>query len=232
MESLKELRKICQVKSAPEHISMRFWRTFSIYFTKIFIIFGITPNIINWAGFALGLAGGILFLKQKFLIGSILYIFVYIFDDVDGELARYYKKASKYGWWQDTMVGHLLYPYFFLMLGLGIFFQTENYLYLLLGAIAAIAKMIERSVPEVRGITDNDKLLKTKDASMKKGFLGDVKEWLAHFAKTVFIYPLAVIFASLGNIEYILWIYVPYLTLFALAKVVLTGWRVYIFDKK
>lgn len=232
METIKELRKICQIKSTPEHASMRFWRTFSIYFTKIFILLGITPNIVNWAGFVLGLAGGILFLKQEFLIGSILYIFVYIFDDVDGELARYYKKASKYGGWQDIIIGHLLYPYFFLMLGLGIFFQTNNYLYLLLGAIAAIAKMTERSVPEVRGITDDDKLLETKDKLMRKGFLKELKEWLSHFAKTVFIYPLAVIFAAIGNIEYILWIYVPYLMFFALTKIILTGWRVYIFSKK
>jgi phosphatidylglycerophosphate synthase len=231
METIKKLREICQQKTTPEHISMRFWRIFSIYFTKIFIIFGLKPNAVSVLGFLIGLVGGIFFIRQQFILGSICYVFVYIFDDVDGELARYYKKPSKFGGWLDVLAGHLLYPYFFLTLGLGVFFATNNYWYLFLSAVAAIAKMIERSIPQVKGLTDNEDVLKQKDISMKQNSWRDSKQWLAHFAKTVFIYPIALISSLFDKPEIVLWVFAFYLTFFALSKVILTGWRVYIFDR-
>jgi len=220
MESIKELRKICQEKGYQEHITLRFYRIFSIYITKIFLIFKINPNIVSVLGFLMGIVGGYLYLNNQFLLGSILFLIALILDFVDGEIARYCKLSSKFGAWLDTISAHLLYPYFFFTLGLGIFFQTGIFRYVFLGALAAIVKLIERSVPKIAIGDINHSLLKGQNVS-------SIKMWVGHIGKIMTLYPL-VLFCSLMDWEkWFLWFFAIYLTLFTLGKVFLTGWRIY-----
>jgi len=220
MESIKELRKICQDKGFQEHIALRFHRIFSIYITRVFLILKIRPNVVTILGFLMGITGGYLFLNSYFLQGSVFFLFLLIFDYVDGEIARYRKLSSNFGAWLDTMSVHLLYPYFFFTLGLGIFFQTGIFWYIVLGALAAMAKLIERSMIQPLIKDSNLRFLKNQTIT-------SAKEWVNHIAKISVQCPIIFLCSLVGWEEWFLWFFAIYLTLFTSGKVFLTGWRTY-----
>lgn len=225
MESIKELRKICQNKGHEDHIMLRPYRVFTIYITKIFLVLELKPNFVTILSFLIGIMGGYLFLSGHFLSGSIFFLLFYIFDFIDGEIARYLKSCSRLGAWLDITCGHLLYPYFFFTLGLGIFLQTGIFYYAILGSIAAIAKLIERSVPKPQ-IKTGEQVVVEKDETSTS-----VKTWASRVAKFTVIFP-AILFCSLIKCEiWFLWFYVIYLTFFSLGKIFLTGWRIYSADR-
>ncbi len=223
MESIKQLRQICQ--PADEHPVYKAWRIFSIYFTSIFLRIGFkNPNHITIFSLLLGIAGGLFYIQEQFIIGTILFILARILDDVDGEIARYHKVSSDFGAWFDTLAGHLLYPYFFLTLGLGVFFGTRGFYFFLLGALGAVLKLIERSVPkapksQVPQQQVIPQVISAEDASFK--------EWLSFTTKFSIIYPLALIFSLLYLPQWFLLLSVPYLAIFTLLKIVQRGKRIY-----
>lgn len=223
MESIKNLRKICQEKGYQEHISLRFYRIFSIYITKVFLILKLRPEFVVVLGFLSGIMGGYLYLNSYFLLGSVFFIGFLILDCTDGEVARYRKLTSDFGAWLDATSGHLLYPYFFLTLGIGVFNQTGIFNYALLGFIGGIAKLIERSSLHrlsVKG--DNQQLLKNQG-------IFSIKIWLNHICKFPVLFSLILICSLTGWERNFLWFSAIYLTLFSLGKVFLTGWRLYHF---
>lgn len=226
MESIKELRKICKAEE-PEHITIRFYRIFYIYPTKVCLILGLRPNFVTGLSFLMGIIGGYLYLVQYFLLGSIFFIIFFIFDYVDGAIARYHKSSSEFGAWFDTTCGHLLYPYFFFTLGLGVFFQTGIFWYALLGAICAMAKLIERSIPKV-GLGDKE-LLKNQEilSTSSAPFWHEINLWVSHIAKCPVLFPVIFLCSFWGWETWFLWFFAIYLLLFALVKVFLTGWRIY-----
>lgn len=218
MESIKELRKICQPKAYQYHVSERFYKIFSIYITKIFIILGLRPNSITVLGFLTGIAGGFLYLAQSFFWGSIFFLVFYMLDNVDGEVARYRKLSSMFGVWLDAVAGHLIYPCFFLALGLGVFFKTGIFWHFFLGVVAATAKLVERSVPNVlTGGNENQEKLNSSRFGLK--------DWLGRIGKFSILFPLVIFCSSLGWETWFLWFFAVYLSLFALGKIFLTGRR-------
>ena len=178
------------------------------------------PNFITILGFLSGIVGGYLYLNGYFILGSVLFVIFNIFDNVDGEVARYRKLCSALGGWLDTMAGHLLYPYFFFTLGLGIYFQTGIFLYVILGSIAAMVKLIERSVPQL--------LIQRSSRDLLKGRkVVSIKIWASHIAKNTVLYSIILLCSIVGWEIYFLWFFAIYLIFLALGKVFLTGWRVY-----
>lgn len=59
---------------------------------------------------------GYAFFQKNILLGVCLYFFSYIFDAIDGKLARLKKSQSLYGAWLDTVVDRLVF--FSLIIGL------------------------------------------------------------------------------------------------------------------
>lgn len=221
MKSIKELRKICQDKGYKEHPTMRFYRIFSIYVTKICLILGLKPNFITFLGFLSGIVGGCLYLKGYFISGSILFVIHIFLDYVDGEVARARKLASTFGGWLDSISVHLIYPYFFFTLGLGIFFQSGVFWYAILGAVAAIAKLVERSIPQP--LTENKHSIRL----LKDRGVISIKEWLSHIAKNTVLCPVILLCFILGWEIWFLWFFAIYLIFLAFGKALLIGWRIY-----
>ncbi|MCP6719467.1 MAG: CDP-alcohol phosphatidyltransferase family protein [Patescibacteria group bacterium] len=219
MESIKELRKICQEKGYKEHITIRFYRIFSIYVTKACLILKLKPHFITALSFLAGIIGGYFYLKTQFLLGSFLFFLFYVLDNVDGEVARYLKTSSNFGAWLDIITGHLLYPYLFITLGLGIYLQTKMFQFVILGIMASTSKLVERSVfqPQIK--------TETKDSLDQKQ--NSIKLWASFIGKFPVICTILLIYSLLGWEIYFLYFYAIYLTLFSLGKVVLTGWRIY-----
>jgi len=74
-----------------------------LYKKRIFI----SPNIISVLSFLIALAGSIFLATRWFFIGGILVQASSIIDGMDGELARLFKRASKFGGLLDSLLDRL-----------------------------------------------------------------------------------------------------------------------------
>jgi hypothetical protein len=66
----------------------------------------------------------------------------YIFDGIDGEIARYKKQTSLTGAYFDILVHYIIHPYIFVCIGLGLYRDTSNLSLLLLGVLAGISVIL------------------------------------------------------------------------------------------
>lgn len=57
----------------------------------------LTPNMITTIGFILRLTASYMILYKKYEIGALLYMSGYMFDSMDGRMARKYKESSLFG---------------------------------------------------------------------------------------------------------------------------------------
>ncbi len=60
-------------------------------------ILGLTPNMITTIGFIMRLTSSYMILYKKYEIGAILYMTGYLFDSMDGRMARKYNETSLLG---------------------------------------------------------------------------------------------------------------------------------------
>ncbi|MEW6407226.1 MAG: CDP-alcohol phosphatidyltransferase family protein [Patescibacteria group bacterium] len=131
MPSLSELKIICRKPREKYHNwwAVKFSRHFSIYFTWFFVHTPITPNqltffqiILAWlAVFSL-----IIWQWQGIIPWIILMQLCFIFDLVDGEVARYKKKSSLFGVFLDSFGHVLINPAVYWSLSLFIYQQTTD----------------------------------------------------------------------------------------------------------
>lgn len=103
------LRKVLQ-KSKTEQSAWGwlFTRRISIYVTLLLSHTLVTPNQLTFVWILMGIAAGLLWTIGShlcFMIGAILFQLMYLFDCVDGELARYKNMTSPRGAYLD-FVGH------------------------------------------------------------------------------------------------------------------------------
>jgi len=150
MESIKELRLICQ-ESRDDVLYQRSWfdrnftRRFSIYFTKPFIKLGISANQATAVDFLIGLAAGIFltFANPAFwLIGIALFYLYFVFDCVDGEIARYRKTSSPVGSFLDGGLGLMMWPYILACMTFGISNAVQSNAVFAFGFLAVIGWML------------------------------------------------------------------------------------------
>jgi len=130
VESIKELRKICQSSKVPHdcgHIFYFFkdtiWRYPSIYVTKLFLYTPITANQVTMLMIFLGFLISFLFSFGNYLyslIAAILLEFVFVLDGVDGEIARYRKQSSINGVFLDLVmhIANVAVPFMGITIGL------------------------------------------------------------------------------------------------------------------
>lgn len=113
MESIKELRKICQEqKTIGKNFALAkgylFHRRFSIYLTKFFLIFFpfIKPNFISFLMILASLSGFVFLVVYEggyWPLGIFLFYFGFLLDRVDGEVARYKKSFPLRGVYLDEI---------------------------------------------------------------------------------------------------------------------------------
>jgi len=152
IESIKELRKICQeskygVKNPfwPERI---FYRSISIYFTKTFLKIGISANQATLISFFIGvIIGGSFFAfgnPKYWIAGALMFYLSKIVDRVDGEIARYNNLASVAGEYWDDMCGLCIGPYRMACMTFGIYGLFHAIPVLIFGFIAVTAPLFSR----------------------------------------------------------------------------------------
>ena len=154
--STKELRAICQSSAqnpARESKIGRSSRFFSIYFTRLFLYTGLTSHNITVLSVLIFFIGMSFFILPTFLAHIVGLVFVYlsiIIDCCDGEVARFRKKSGVLGSIYTEPVSHdIQYGLMLLPVGIGVFLVTNNPVYIILGAVAGIAKLLYRGL-EIR----------------------------------------------------------------------------------
>jgi phosphatidylglycerophosphate synthase len=140
--SLRELRAIAQPRAYSLGPLDGMYRAFSIYFSVPLARWGATPNGITVAWIVLGLVGAAMLVPPVWwlrILGALILNFSYLLDFVDGEVARLNDRRSKVGGYID-LVGHgLIKTALPLATGMAAALTAGQPLFVLAGALAAIA---------------------------------------------------------------------------------------------
>src|SRR3989344_9075056 len=145
----KNLKKICQEGSLGgdklrntnvENYPNWLMRKFSIMFTKFFVKTNITANQVSALSIISGIISAFLFMKGTygyFLLASLFLFLWFVLDHSDGEVARYKKQKSNLGYFLDKMMHSIIHPLVFLGIGFGLYNNSENLSWLILGIISS-----------------------------------------------------------------------------------------------
>ena len=122
MPSISELRIICQsnIKGKDIWSWFQIQRRFSIYFTKLFITFGVSANQVTFINLLTVLSALALIALKHFIFGFLLLQLYFVLDCSDGEVARYFKQAGPKGLFIDRLVHIVTEPLLFLTLAYSI----------------------------------------------------------------------------------------------------------------
>ncbi len=159
VESIKELRKICQKRSylydkkgkentskpVEEYFYDRFLRLVSIYITKPFLYTPITSNQVSVLSMVVGVLVGVAFsfAHPLWWVGGFLLLQLFHFlDAVDGEIARYRKEASPIGKYFDLLAHGVVIAAFYMGITYGIYNSVGNLLVFFFGFIALISFLL------------------------------------------------------------------------------------------
>ncbi len=140
--SLRELRTIAQPPAYSLGPFDFAYRACSIYLSIPLARWGATPNGITVAWIVLGLAGTAMLVPAVWwlpVLGALVLNFSYLLDFVDGEVARLTNRRSRVGGYID-LVGHgLIKTALPLATGMAAALSWNQPLFVLAGALAAIA---------------------------------------------------------------------------------------------
>jgi len=149
-ESIDELRKIClEGKFSESH--RQYWaskhinRRISIYFTRLFLALGVSPNQTTVLGLVAAIGAGAFFTRAApacWFAGLFLLHLSSIFDCVDGEIARYRKTASTSGAYLDGLCTCFSLPYQLACMSFGIYHELHSVGVLAAGFLAVIGMSI------------------------------------------------------------------------------------------
>ncbi len=160
MESIAELRKICQTtaKKDKSNVYMRYvCRFLSIYGTRLVLPTKITANQVSAAMIAAGFISCLFFLFASpglFALGAFLLQIWYLIDCMDGEVARYRhfevtglvvidkRESSLTGLYYD-MINHYIVNFMVpATIGFGLFQARGHASWILLGLLGALAQVL------------------------------------------------------------------------------------------
>lgn len=157
MESIKELRTICQATRESEIYQMNWFdrhvlRALSIYVTKLCLKLGVSANQVTLFDFLMVLAAGAFFTfaGPGYWLMGILFFYLYMqIDCSDGEIARYNKAksgkpASPFGVGAvlGGIVDWLTWPILFACMSFGIYDATGSVLAFIPGFAAAVLRLV------------------------------------------------------------------------------------------
>jgi len=143
LESIKKLRKICykdSTKKRPLYMEL-FTMKISIYVTRLFLYTPIHANQVTMLMVLLVLLGsGMMAFGSIWImfIGISLIHFTIVLDNVNGEIARYYKEGSLIGTFLEEFYHTISIPFIFFSFGYGIYKHIGIELALIFGFLSAV----------------------------------------------------------------------------------------------
>ncbi len=156
MESLKELNQICQ---KPKYREVGNWmvrhilRDAALPITWLLLHTQVTANQVTLASFAIALLG-VIFLAIPsngfFMFGVIFLQLWYLFDHVDGQIARYRKTASLTGRFFDFMMHQIVHPCIFFGLAFYVYGITERSIFLIWGFVTCLSMIVFNAIHDTK----------------------------------------------------------------------------------
>lgn len=148
VESIEELRKICQRKDPRYPRGYRATkipvRKISIYFTKLFLYTSITANQVTLINILIGIIGCVFLAfgpSWYRIVGALVLHLWFILDHVDGEIARYRGNTSISGLYLDRLNGIIVSPWIFICLTLRVFNILHDANVFIFGILASISTL-------------------------------------------------------------------------------------------
>jgi len=171
VESIGELRKICAKSHDPDEkrYLLIFWRKISIYFTKLLLYTSITANQVTILGTLVGIFAGVLLAYGNLytLIGALLLHLSFIFDLVDGEVARYRKSGSIIGIYLELLNHHIVIPFVLICISFMVYDVFHDPKVFIFGFSAVLSQWLIMIVREGKYITVFLQHKATKERSSK-----------------------------------------------------------------
>ena len=141
VKPIKELRKICSSKKKQplymELVSMKI----SIYITKLLLYTGMSADYVTLTMILLLVIGSIFMSFGDLwiiLTGILIIHFTIILDNVNGEVARYWKEDGLIGTFLEQVYHNIVTPFIFLALSYGVFLKTNFPSAIIFGFLCAI----------------------------------------------------------------------------------------------
>jgi phosphatidylglycerophosphate synthase len=188
-------RLIASVRKATDgFVSRNFNRPISLAMSRLFILMGVTPNMISGLGLAMGLAGAWLVARGDYgpaLLGAFLFQVASIVDGSDGEVAKLTYSSSPHGSWIDTACDQVASLAFFAALPIGAWRATGDRVYLTLGVttLLALAALFGLMIRHVRRFGAHGSMVQILDdfrrAAREPGALGRAARLVSGLSFTV-----------------------------------------------
>lgn len=123
----------------------------SIHVTRLFVAWGLSPTIATLSMLVFGLAGSLLVLRGGLLaaIGFLCVFLYYVFDCVDGEVARYHKHEKLIWGYYDFLFHLAVQSAFFVCLGIYAARMTGDPVVFLFGLSALLAVLFLKFLRDV-----------------------------------------------------------------------------------
>lgn len=225
----KELRQICQAchltperKKEDNKVGI-FSLNFSIYFTRLFLYAGATPNQITFLGVVVFFIGIFLLTFNNYILGiagSLVIFFSIVLDGCDGEVARFRKfsghpiKGNVGGLYVEPVSHDVQYGLAFLIIAAGLVSHGLPSYYYVLGALAGIAKLLFRLLQSrfcvilgVSNVSREESIDMHKSLKKKSVFI----KMMYRFNKTFFnnsgVFIIIFIGAILNRLDLSLWFF-------------------------
>lgn len=133
----------------------------SIHITRLCLSLGISANSVSYAMLACGLAGGfaLLFGQWWSVAGFVLLLLYYIFDCVDGEVARFKGDSNLEMAAFDYLTHYAVKGATFTGLTVGVMRELHNYYVLVPGMLALLATYMMKALQDIPSILFVQKLL-------------------------------------------------------------------------
>ena len=106
-------------------------RPISFYPTWLFLKLGISANQTTYIGLIIGVIGCVFLAFGSYwaaIVGAVLTNIAYLFDVIDGNIARYTNSCSKYGHYIDGIATYIMVPLTFITVSIGVFNHPDTYL--------------------------------------------------------------------------------------------------------
>jgi len=124
-------------------------RHLSARLTPLLVRLPVTPNQVTAVSILLGLAAVGCFAVGSWpaaLAGAVLFVVSYVLDNCDGEVARIKGLSSRFGMLLDTFGDWLVHTLLFAGMGVGVWRQTGEMIWVWLGVAAGVGSSINGAI--------------------------------------------------------------------------------------
>ena len=209
-------------------------RRLSLAVTRRLADTSVTPNQVSAAIVLIGALAAALFAQPSDgarIAGALVFWCASFLDGCDGELARLKFQESRLGGWLDLWVDNLVHCMVFFAMGLGLYYETGDPLWLRLGAVAVVGVLLsvgwaswKTFQTAGRGGSLFVSVFGSGESPPTRGTLAKLR-WLADaLSRRDFIFGV-IFFALLGWIPYFLWAAAIGANLYFVVLVLIEVWQ-------